>query len=87
MLDQFAEHAPDGVMLASIKEPAWYQRQHRGGGWVGKSHESDQGGTVAYRFSWIADRCRQRGLAAWKQEREYGQTWVRIARPDRPPDQ
>lgn len=80
MLDQFAATtAPGGILLASIKECPWYRRQHRGRDWVGKSHESEQGGTVAYRVSWIADRCRERGLEARKLERRFGQTWMRVA--------
>jgi SAM-dependent methyltransferase len=79
MLDQFQATAPNGVMLASIKQCPWYRRQHRGTAWVGKSHESDQGGTVRYRFSWISARCRQRGLEANRLDREHGQTWIRIS--------
>lgn len=87
MLQQFAASAPRGVLLASIKECPWYRRQYRGGGWVGKSHESSEGGTVAYRFSWIAAQCRRLGLEAHRLEREYGQTWVRVSQPGRPLDQ
>ncbi|MEQ8861019.1 MAG: class I SAM-dependent methyltransferase [Pseudomonadales bacterium] len=86
MLEQFAATAPRGVMLASIKECPWYRRQHRGTGWVGKSHESDEGGTVRYRFSWIAAQARRLGLEAHRLDREYGQTWIRISQPGRPLD-
>jgi len=79
MLDQFQATAPRGVMLASIKECPWYRRQYRGTAWVGMSHESSQGGTVKYRFSWIASLCRRRGLEASKLDREHGQTWIRVA--------
>ncbi len=87
MLEQFAATAPTGVMLASIKECPWYRRQHQGEGWVGKSHASDAGGTVAYRFSWLAEQCRRLGLEAHRLEREYGQTWIRVSQPGRPLDQ
>ena len=80
MLDQFKATAPSGVMLASIKECPWYRRQHRGTEWVGMSHQSSEGGTVKYRFAWIASQCRRRGLEAAKLDREHGQTWVRITR-------
>ncbi|MDZ7671037.1 MAG: hypothetical protein U5Q16_17045 [Gammaproteobacteria bacterium] len=60
MLDQFRVTAPQGVMLASIKECPWYRRQYRGTQWVGKSHECTEGGIVRYRFSWIASECRRR---------------------------
>jgi SAM-dependent methyltransferase len=78
MLDQFQATAPQGVMLVSIKECPWYRRQYRGRQWVGRSHESATGGTVRYRFSWIASRCRRRGLEVTRLDREHGQTWIRI---------
>lgn len=78
MLDQFRATAPQGVMLASIKECPWYRRQYRGTQWVGKSHESTEGGIVRYRFSWIAAECRRRDLCATRLDREHGQTWVRV---------
>jgi hypothetical protein len=78
MLDQFRATAPQGVMLASIKECPWYRRQYRGTTWVGKSHQSGAGGTVRYRFSWITSCCRRRGLEVSRLDREHGQTWIRI---------
>lgn len=86
MLDQFVANAPDGVLLASIKPCPWYARQYGGDTWVGQSHESGDGGTVRFRFSWIAARCRERGLGATRLDHEYGQTWLRICRRERPHD-
>jgi SAM-dependent methyltransferase len=79
MLDQFVATAPGGVMLTSIKPCPWYRRQYAGTEWVGKSHESGEGGTVQFRYSWIARQCRKRGLSAERLDHEYGQTWIRIA--------
>lgn len=79
MLNEFvAVTPPTGTFLVSIKQPRWYQRQYSGDSWVGKSDTSRISGIVRYRFSWIANLCRQRGLTAEKLQTEYGQTWIRI---------
>lgn len=81
MLDEFIEVTPSsGTFLTSIKPAHWYQRQYSGSSWVGKSDTSDEGGIVRYRFSWIKKICKQKGLVAEQQQKEFGQTWIKITK-------
>jgi SAM-dependent methyltransferase len=38
----------------------FFRPDYKGDEWVGKSHESDEAGTVAHRYSWIAAQCHKR---------------------------
>jgi SAM-dependent methyltransferase len=82
MLDAFEEaRAPGGVFLASyLPAGPFGGRDYRGKSWVGRSHESDQGGIVRHRLSWIRSECASRGLEA--RELDYGvinnQRWLRV---------
>lgn len=63
MLDSFvATAAPGGVFLASVLPVTDARPDYRGDEWVGRSHESDVGGTVAHDPEWIERACAVRDL-------------------------
>lgn len=84
MLDSFAGTATDdGVFLASYNPAKRFGGdEYLGDAWVGKSHESSEGGMVRHRFAWIASACQARGLEARKVDRPIvnGQPWIAITR-------
>jgi hypothetical protein len=64
-----------------FRQGLFYRPDYRGDGWVGKSHESDEAGTVGHRFDWIAAQCEKKGLKASKLRHDkFGrhQVWLRI---------
>jgi len=73
----------DAVMLTSFvptsREPEGRQ-DYQGDTWVGRSHESTEGGIVAHRLPWIKRACAERGLTARKVRRRPvgGQAWLAV---------
>lgn len=84
MLDSFVNDSTEtGVFLASYLPSGLFKhRDYQGSLWVGKSHESDQGGYVYHKFSWIQEECRNRDL----QVEELGtdifqrQVWLKMSK-------
>lgn len=65
MLDSFVDSSKDtGVFLTSYKRAGLLHPDYLGESWVGKSHESDDAGTVAHDLSWVQQQCASRGLKA-----------------------
>jgi ubiquinone/menaquinone biosynthesis C-methylase UbiE len=63
MLDSFvAVAAPDGVFLTSVLPVSEERPDYTGDAWVGRSHESDEPGTVAHSMEWIEHAAAQRRL-------------------------
>lgn len=95
MLDGVVETGTaDVVMLASFF-PAGESKKaedYQGEAWVGRSHESEEKGTVGHSWDWIVAACARRGLHAERLDRlplqEQGQVWCAIHREaaDRPLD-
>lgn len=77
-------HLEKGILLRPtewFRTGLFYRPDYSGDTWVGKSHESDEAGTVGHRFSWIARQCEKRGLRARKlRQDKFGrhQIWLRI---------
>ncbi|WP_067432242.1 class I SAM-dependent methyltransferase [Nocardioides jensenii] len=85
MLDGFVETAaPNGTFLASYFPASAERPDYEGTEWFGKSHESDEGGTIAHDLAWIQKSCESRGLVAREARNpalNFGaQTWLRIRR-------
>ena len=63
MLDSFvATRTNNAVFLASLLPVTDERPDYHGDEWVGRSHESDSGGTVAHDPAWIEAACAERGL-------------------------
>jgi len=82
MLDGFvATAAPEAMMLASILPVTEKRPDYKGGAWIGRSHESDDPGTVAHDWAWLETACRVRGLSiAETGPNVLNQVWVEVAR-------
>lgn len=84
MLDQFVEHTrPGAVFLTSYKRPIPVLRpDYDRAEWVGRSHESDEGGIVRHSLRWIRSECAARGLEVREtgQDDFSSQRWLRVAR-------
>ena len=84
MLDSFAAvAAPGGVFLTSVLPVTDERPDYTGEAWVGRSHESDDPGTVAHSMEWIEDAAARRHLVV----RTTGpnvlrQQWLAIRRAD-----
>jgi SAM-dependent methyltransferase len=91
MLDGFAsETTENGVFLTSYLPSGLFKhRDYQGRGWIGRSHESSEGGYVYHSPKWIAAECEARGLSMRSLRDDYsnGQVWLRIeqAHPNRRP--
>src|SRR5215469_12326092 len=81
MLSQFARHSPNGVFLTSYCRASLFHPQYAGTSWVGRSHQSNVGGFVYYRLSWIRERCKAHGLKVIELKRNIAeQIWLRITK-------
>jgi SAM-dependent methyltransferase len=80
MLDQFKMWSvPGAVFLTSYHRAEPSQEQYSGTTWVGRSHESDIGGLVRYRFEWMLDQCAKRDLVVHELKRNIlDQIWLRV---------
>jgi SAM-dependent methyltransferase len=80
MLDQFIRHShQDGIFLTSYLPATGDQEQYEGTDWVGRSHTSDDVGTVRHKLSWIQEICAARGLRAREMDNIIlEQTWLDI---------
>jgi hypothetical protein len=90
MLDGFAACGTDDAVFLASFHPAGdpgEREDYEGEDWVGRSHQSEEGGTVGHSWSWIAEACEARQLTAALLNRDplqkKGQVWcaVRRARP------
>lgn len=85
MLDGFVETSSErAVFLASYQKPTLFNRDYKGTEWIGKSHESDEGGIVRHSFRWIRKACAARGLTVRELKvpaYNFGlQTWLQVRR-------
>jgi len=87
MLDGFAEWATeDGVFLASFfpSGDSLQGEDYSGDEWVGRSHLSEEKGTVGHALSWIERACENRRLVATRLDREplreESQVWCAVRR-------
>lgn len=83
MLDGFvATSAPNATLLASYYPASAERPDYQGTEWLGRSHESFEGGTIAHSFEWISKACESRGLVAREARNpvfNFGaQTWLRV---------
>jgi hypothetical protein len=80
MLDGFIHCSNRGGIFLTSYLPATYDQDHyRGTEWVGRSHDSNESGTVSYKFSWIQEICTTRGLRVRELENKIlKQTWLMI---------
>jgi len=84
MLDSFAAHAADDGLFLTSYLPAG-ERGHEdytGDAWVGRSHESDEGGYVGHARQWVERACERRGLLSRELDVDFygGQVWLAIGR-------
>jgi SAM-dependent methyltransferase len=82
MLDGFVHCSnPRGLFLTSYL-PAIHDEDHyRGAEWVGRSHNSNEGGVVRYKFDWIRDLCAAHDLLVRELDNKLlKQTWLVIGR-------
>lgn len=84
MLDQFLTHTtPTARFLASYIPATVPRDDYYGSTWVGRSHQSDQKGTVRHGLPWIRAACHLRGLVVTPLLDAYNfsnQTWLMIER-------
>lgn len=84
MLDQFVLHSrPGGRFLASYIPAIGDGDDYLGESWVGRSHQSDQKGSVRHSLDWIEATCALRGLKVRGLPKAYdfsNQTWLMIER-------
>ncbi|KQY57357.1 MULTISPECIES: methyltransferase [unclassified Nocardioides] len=83
MLDGFvATSAPNATFMASYYPASAERPDYDGDEWLGRSHESDESGTIAHDFGWITKACEARGLVAGEARNpalNFGaQTWLRV---------
>jgi SAM-dependent methyltransferase len=68
-----------------FRENLFYRPDYCEEDWVGKSHHSDEPGTIAHRFDWIVQQCKMKGLKVNKlREDKFGrhQIWLKIRLAD-----
>jgi hypothetical protein len=84
MLDQFLRCSADtGTFLTSYLRAGWLRnRAYTGKGWVGRSHKSNEPGTIHHDFGWIQEACSRRGLVARELDEDVlnKQIWLRVER-------
>lgn len=84
MLESFASVAtPNGVFLTSVLPVSDERPDYVGDAWVGRSHQSDAGGTVAHSMEWIEDAASKHGLDVQRTGPDVlRQQWLAIRRRD-----
>jgi SAM-dependent methyltransferase len=83
MLDGFvATAAPGATFLASYYRASAERPDYDGAEWLGRSHESEEGGTIAHDLAWISKACESRGLVVHEAPNpvfNFGaQTWLAV---------
>jgi SAM-dependent methyltransferase len=83
MLDGFlATSAPGATFLASYYPASAERADYQGSEWLGRSHESFEGGTIAHDIEWVRKACASRALVAHEAPNpvfNFGaQTWLRV---------
>jgi len=84
MLDLFlANSSPDAFFLSSYcRAGFWRNRDYKGDGWKGRSHQSNTPALVYHSFSWIKEQVEARGMFV-RQLSDLvfnGQHWLKIGR-------
>jgi len=81
MLSEFAEQgAKRARFLASFREAKTPEEDYLGEEWVGRSHESDEGGIIKHSMVWIRKECEKNGLWVEVKEDLHDQTWLLIGK-------
>jgi hypothetical protein len=84
MLDRFLTHTDrDARFLTSYIPAGNDEEDYKGETWVGRSHESNQKGSVRHSLHWIRAACQLRGLVVSSLPATYdfsNQTWLMIER-------
>jgi len=82
MLDNYLLSANPNAKLFASYLPARLWKDYDGDKWVGRSHESDIGGMIRHRYSWVKRVCTGRGLKVTKiKTNNFGrQKWLMITR-------
>lgn len=84
MLDQFKKTANSGAKFITSWHPAREGLpDYQGTSWIGRSHQSDQPGTVAHDRGWIKEAASSRGLGLrfFDGFTTIGQYWLIFSRP------
>ncbi len=83
-LDQFLAHTPPYARFLTSYIPASGDHDdYKGSTWVGRSHQSDQKGSIRHRLAWIKAVCDLRGLTVTPLPDIYNfsnQSWLMIER-------